>query len=937
MPKIITSNTTSSGSNKDYVQLNADWNSTDGVTEILNKPTIPNLTGLTATVTELNHTDGVTSNIQTQLNSKSPTANPTFTGTVSGITKAMVGLGNVDNTSDSSKNVLSATKLTTSRTINGVGFDGTTNINVVDSTKEPAFTKNTAFNKNFGSTIGTVTQGDDARLSNARPPTAHTHVKANVTDFAHAHLIADLPSYPTLVSLGAEASFTKNTAFNKPFGTTVGTVTEGNDVRLSDARTPLAHSHLIADLPPYPTTLPANGGTATTLTGLTSTIAELNYVDGVTSNVQTQLNSKVDNSQVLTNVPAGAVFTDTVYVHPSTHSADMIIDGVTNKAYTATEKTKLLGIESGSQVNTVTSVATRTGAVVLTKSDVGLSNVDNTTDLLKPISTATQTALNGKVDDNQVLTNVPLNAVFTDTVYVHPSTHSADMIVDGTTNKVFTATEKTKLGGISTGATANATDANLRDRSTHTGTQLSSTISNFASTVIGSVLTGLSTATNAVITTSDTVLSSLGKLQKQITDHIADSVKHITVTERTNWGTAYTNTHAHSNKTVLDNTTASFLTVDESKLDGISNGANKVQDSATNGNVLIDAIETNVYTHPVGTNPHGTTKADVGLGSVDNTADSAKPVSTAQQTALNLKANLVSPTFTGTPTAPTALADTNTTQIATTAFVQSAMSGAGLGDMLKSVYDSDGDGKVNSAVNADTVNNLTVLTAVPSGALFTDTIYTHPDNHPASMITGLPTSLPADGGNATTSKNLIGDDTRAIDSPPSEYMSGGTRYVNKAGWQTEFKNLSTMGLTSFFTGTYCYVETKNPWSDPSGGYPIQIAYGSGYPCWRVGTSTSAWSAWSRYNEKSTSVSATLLSTGWTGTSAPYSITVAVTGATATNNLELISTTTITAVQVKAMAQAQIVTGTQTTNSITLKAFGKKPTVDLPVIVIIRGD
>ena len=38
----------------------------------------------------------------------------------------------------------------------------------------------------------------------------------------------------------------------------------------------------------------------------------------------------------------------------------------------------------------------------------------------------------------------------------------------------------------------------------------------------------------------------------------------------------------------------------------------------------------------------------VGLGSVNNTADTAKPVSTAQQTALDLKANLASPTFTGT-------------------------------------------------------------------------------------------------------------------------------------------------------------------------------------------------------------------------------------------------------------------------------------------------
>lgn len=44
----------------------------------------------------------------------------------------------------------------------------------------------------------------------------------------------------------------------------------------------------------------------------------------------------------------------------------------------------------------------------------------------------------------------------------------------------------------------------------------------------------------------------------------------------------------------------------------------------------------------------GLTKAQVGLGSVTDTADSDKPVSTAQQTALNLKANIASPTFTGT-------------------------------------------------------------------------------------------------------------------------------------------------------------------------------------------------------------------------------------------------------------------------------------------------
>lgn len=44
----------------------------------------------------------------------------------------------------------------------------------------------------------------------------------------------------------------------------------------------------------------------------------------------------------------------------------------------------------------VDNVNGKTGAVVVTKEDVGLTNVDNTSDANKPISTATQTALNGK-------------------------------------------------------------------------------------------------------------------------------------------------------------------------------------------------------------------------------------------------------------------------------------------------------------------------------------------------------------------------------------------------------------------------------------------------------------------------------------------------------------------------------------------------------------
>ena len=60
------------------------------------------------TDTEIGYLDGVTSAIQTQINTKAPTADPTFTGTVSGVSKSMVGLGNADNTSDVNKPVSTA-------------------------------------------------------------------------------------------------------------------------------------------------------------------------------------------------------------------------------------------------------------------------------------------------------------------------------------------------------------------------------------------------------------------------------------------------------------------------------------------------------------------------------------------------------------------------------------------------------------------------------------------------------------------------------------------------------------------------------------------------------------------------------------------------------------------------------------------------------------
>lgn len=151
-------------------------------------------------------------------------------------------------------------------------------------------------------------------------------------------------------------------------------------------------------------------------------------------------------------------------------------------------------------------------------------------------------------------------------------------------------------------------------------------------------------------------------LQEELDSHSGNTTIHITSTERTNWNDANSKKHSHSNKTVLDGITSALITAwnnavthisdtvahitaaERTKWDAASTHANSthapsnatvVADSTTNGNVLINGEEVNVYTHPSGTNPHGTTKSDVGLGNANNTSDADKPVSTAQQEAID--------------------------------------------------------------------------------------------------------------------------------------------------------------------------------------------------------------------------------------------------------------------------------------------------------------
>lgn len=83
------------------------------------------------------------------------------------------------------------------------------------------------------------------------------------------------------------------------------------------------------------------------------------------------------------------------------NQAPTLADGsvtTTKVADAAVTETKLAAavVTKLNQTAPVTSVAGKTGVVALVKGDVGLASVDNTSDAAKPISTATQTALNAK-------------------------------------------------------------------------------------------------------------------------------------------------------------------------------------------------------------------------------------------------------------------------------------------------------------------------------------------------------------------------------------------------------------------------------------------------------------------------------------------------------------------------------------------------------------
>ena len=320
----------------------------------------------------------------------------------------------------------------------------------------------------------------------------------------------------------------------------------------------------------------------------------------------------------------------------------------------------------------------------LTKSSVGLGNVDNTSDANKPVSTATQTALDLKANlASPALTGTPTAptaAAATNTTQV-ATTEFVRAEVAALVNSAGATLDT--LGEI---ATALGNDANL-------STTLTNSIG-LKAPLASPALTGTPTAPTAAVATDTTQIATTAFVTAAIAAGVAtvdtlDDLTDVTITSVADgdflrWnGTAWINDAVNLSTDTIGSYVQSLvagtgITLTNNSGEGstptVAVTANTFDaygaaaTAATNAGSALSTHEadtTNIHgiadtsilvtttgaqtlTNKTITSPSGLVKGDVGLGNVDNTADTAKPVSTAQQTALDLKANLASPTFTGT-------------------------------------------------------------------------------------------------------------------------------------------------------------------------------------------------------------------------------------------------------------------------------------------------
>ena len=338
-----------------------------------------------------------------------------------------------------------------------------------------------------------------------------------------------------------------------------------------------------ADLPTVPgLALKANAADVTTSLGLKEDLSNKS------SDIATDASPTI-------NYPTVKAVKD--YVDANSNTGTIVDADTTTKG-----KIKLAGDLAGTaDLPTVPGLALKaplaspsfTGTVSgIDKTMVGLSNVDNTTDVDKPVSNATQTALALKANSTDVTTSLALKE--------NLSNKSSDIVSDGTSTTKYPTVKAIKDYVDAQNAAAGVADGSIT-----------------SAKIANATIVNEDVATTAAI--------DFSKLNIQKSDIVGLGL-----------------TQSDIGLTNVDNTTDVNKPVSTATQTALNLKANSAD--VTTSLALKANLASPTFTGTVS----GIDKTMVGLSNVDNTTDVNKPVSSATQTALALKANLASPTFTGT-------------------------------------------------------------------------------------------------------------------------------------------------------------------------------------------------------------------------------------------------------------------------------------------------
>lgn len=445
------------------------------------------------------------------------------------VTKEQVGLGNVDNTADVDKPISDAVQEALDTKADVTDFDShvedTDNPHSV--TKEQVGLGNADNTADLDKPISTLTQ-------------AALDLKATAADLESHIEDVDNPHSVTKSQVGL-GNVDNTSDVNKPISTATQAAL---DLKADDAD--LTEHVSDTDNPHEVTASQVGLGNVDNTSDLDKPISTL---------TQTALNAKVDKVEGKSLSENDYTDEDKAIVDAVTDNLATKVDkatgmGLSQNSYTDAEKTKLAGIAAGAEVN-VQADWTKTD----TTDDSYIKN--KPTALKNPQSIKFTGAVTTQYDgESEVTVNIPVGSA--------------------------------SIWGDITGDIENQTD--------------------LYGALLGKVdaESGKSLVDDSKITEYD--------------EHIADSDIHVTSTQKTEWSSKQ-NQITQSDKLssdLVDDSSATNKFVTESDI------------SSWNGHIG----DTN--------NPHGVTKSQVGLGNVDNTSDVSKPISSATQTALDNKVDKVS-------------------------------------------------------------------------------------------------------------------------------------------------------------------------------------------------------------------------------------------------------------------------------------------------------